>query len=165
MRKGDRIELVELDDGFGDGSFMGRHIAHGVSGLFPQESVHWPGRVQDRDDESTNDIGPRTSQPYLDPTLREPSRGSAATVSVSGEARGIITRPKPDFASAAEASLASIHEKTASNRSSRPRETARSTSSEPAIMIRHPRRTIRYDLGMSMHSGMSEDEIRRLAQK
>ena len=35
LRKGDKIELVELDDGFGDGWYLGRHLAKGVTGLFP----------------------------------------------------------------------------------------------------------------------------------
>ncbi|KAL9115947.1 MAG: hypothetical protein Q9227_000315 [Pyrenula ochraceoflavens] len=35
LRKGDRIELVELDDGFGDGWYLGKHLSHGSTGLFP----------------------------------------------------------------------------------------------------------------------------------
>lgn len=34
--KGDRIELIERDDDFGDGWFLGRHIEHGTTGLFPE---------------------------------------------------------------------------------------------------------------------------------
>jgi hypothetical protein len=36
LAKGDRIELIERDDEFGDGWFLGRHMANGKSGLFPQ---------------------------------------------------------------------------------------------------------------------------------
>ena len=34
--KGDHVELVERDDEFGDGWFLGRHLANGNSGLFPE---------------------------------------------------------------------------------------------------------------------------------
>ncbi len=35
LRKTDQIELVELDEGFGDGWYLGRHLGHGTVGLFP----------------------------------------------------------------------------------------------------------------------------------
>ncbi|PYH90524.1 polarized growth protein Boi2 [Aspergillus ellipticus CBS 707.79] len=35
LRRGDKIELVELDDGFGDGWFLGKDLITGSSGLFP----------------------------------------------------------------------------------------------------------------------------------
>ena len=36
LTKGDRIELIEKDDDFGDGWYLGRHVSNGKSGLFPQ---------------------------------------------------------------------------------------------------------------------------------
>ncbi|KAI6782021.1 SAM protein [Emericellopsis cladophorae] len=36
LSKGDRVELVERDDEFGDGWFMGRQLANGNTGLFPE---------------------------------------------------------------------------------------------------------------------------------
>lgn len=36
LAKGDRIELIERDDDFGDGWFLGRHMVNGSSGLFPE---------------------------------------------------------------------------------------------------------------------------------
>lgn len=36
LAKGDRVELMERDDEFGDGWFLGRHMANGNSGLFPE---------------------------------------------------------------------------------------------------------------------------------
>lgn len=36
LAKGDRIELIERDDDFGDGWFLGRHMNNGNSGLFPE---------------------------------------------------------------------------------------------------------------------------------
>ncbi|KAF2222584.1 hypothetical protein BDZ85DRAFT_168745, partial [Elsinoe ampelina] len=36
LSKGDRIELIERDDDFGDGWFLGKHLANGNTGLFPE---------------------------------------------------------------------------------------------------------------------------------
>ncbi|KAM7185401.1 protein BOI2 [Naviculisporaceae sp. PSN 640] len=36
LSKGDRVELIERDDEFGDGWYLGRHIVNGNSGLFPE---------------------------------------------------------------------------------------------------------------------------------
>ncbi|CAL3972767.1 hypothetical protein PZA11_004200 [Diplocarpon coronariae] len=35
LSKGDRVELIERDDDFGDGWYLGRHLMNGNSGLFP----------------------------------------------------------------------------------------------------------------------------------
>ena len=40
LRKADRVELVELDDGFGDGWFLGRHLGRDATGLFPGGMFH-----------------------------------------------------------------------------------------------------------------------------
>ncbi|KAL2148756.1 hypothetical protein VTH82DRAFT_1903 [Thermothelomyces myriococcoides] len=36
LAKGDRVELLERDDEFGDGWFLGKHTANGNTGLFPE---------------------------------------------------------------------------------------------------------------------------------
>ncbi|KAL0942176.1 SAM domain-containing protein, partial [Colletotrichum truncatum] len=36
LAKGDRVELIERDDEFGDGWFLGKHLVNGNSGLFPE---------------------------------------------------------------------------------------------------------------------------------
>ncbi|KAG6000706.1 hypothetical protein E4U21_005095 [Claviceps maximensis] len=36
LSKGDRVELIERDDEFGDGWFLGRHFVNGNTGLFPE---------------------------------------------------------------------------------------------------------------------------------
>ena len=36
MRRGDRIELIERDDDFGDGWFLGKNTETGENGLFPE---------------------------------------------------------------------------------------------------------------------------------
>lgn len=39
LAKGDRVELIERDDEFGDGWFLGRHMVNGNSGLFPEGTL------------------------------------------------------------------------------------------------------------------------------
>lgn len=34
--KGDRVELIEKDDDFGDGWYLGKHLQSGNTGLFPE---------------------------------------------------------------------------------------------------------------------------------
>ncbi|KAL9074552.1 MAG: hypothetical protein Q9157_004347, partial [Trypethelium eluteriae] len=36
LSKGDRVELIERDDDFGDGWFLGRHLTSSLTGLFPE---------------------------------------------------------------------------------------------------------------------------------
>ena len=36
LAKGDRIELIERDDDFGDGWYLGKHMQNGKTGLFPE---------------------------------------------------------------------------------------------------------------------------------
>lgn len=36
LAKGDRVELLEADDDFGDGWYLGRHLTNGNTGLFPE---------------------------------------------------------------------------------------------------------------------------------
>ncbi|EEP76891.1 predicted protein [Uncinocarpus reesii 1704] len=35
LRRGDKVELLELDEGFGDGWYLGRHVGESQTGLFP----------------------------------------------------------------------------------------------------------------------------------
>lgn len=36
LSKGDPVELIERDDDFGDGWYLGRHLMNGNIGLFPE---------------------------------------------------------------------------------------------------------------------------------
>ena len=40
--KGEKIELIERDDDFGDGWYLGKHMQNGKTGLFPEglERIH-----------------------------------------------------------------------------------------------------------------------------
>jgi len=44
LAKGDRVELIERDDEFGDGWFLGRHLVNNNSGLFPEGKSRKDGR-------------------------------------------------------------------------------------------------------------------------
>lgn len=35
LRRGEKVELMELDEGFGDGWYLGKHASTGKTGLFP----------------------------------------------------------------------------------------------------------------------------------
>ena len=35
LKRGEKIELIEKDDDFGDGWFLGRHLSKDDNGLFP----------------------------------------------------------------------------------------------------------------------------------
>ena len=39
LARGDRIELIERDDDFGDGWFLGKHLQNGDTGLFPEGAL------------------------------------------------------------------------------------------------------------------------------
>ena len=59
LARGDRIELIERDDDFGDGWFLGRHLQNGNTGLFPQGALLFTS------------LTARHSEPYsqADPTV------------------------------------------------------------------------------------------------
>jgi hypothetical protein len=47
LKKGDRIELIERDDDFGDGWYLGKHLQDGTTGLFPEGLCSSIARVLD----------------------------------------------------------------------------------------------------------------------
>ncbi len=42
LSKGDRVELLESDDEFGDGWYLGRHLISDNTGLFPEGEFPTP---------------------------------------------------------------------------------------------------------------------------
>ncbi|KAL2867994.1 putative polarized growth protein (Boi2) [Aspergillus lucknowensis] len=81
LRRGEKIELVELDDGFGDGWYLGKDVKTGVTGLFPGVYTTRAPIVPDRP--RTNDLEPDAiktdgaGEPtadgeYIPPDTREP---------------------------------------------------------------------------------------------
>ena len=45
LHKGERIELIERDDDFGDGWYLGKHMQNGNTGLFPEGLVFICGAI------------------------------------------------------------------------------------------------------------------------
>jgi hypothetical protein len=43
LAKGDRIELIEKDDDFGDGWYLGRHMGNARTGLFQEGRLEYGG--------------------------------------------------------------------------------------------------------------------------
>ncbi|EED16552.1 polarized growth protein (Boi2), putative [Talaromyces stipitatus ATCC 10500] len=48
LRRGEKVELVELDEGFNDGWYLGKHAATGKTGLFPGVYTTLPPRLNVR---------------------------------------------------------------------------------------------------------------------
>ncbi|KUJ18033.1 uncharacterized protein LY89DRAFT_35568 [Mollisia scopiformis] len=71
LSKGDRVELIERDDDFGDGWYLGRHLMNGSSGLFPEVYT----RIAPRGPPS---YPPTSSIPRSNPPIVQPSTGLAA---------------------------------------------------------------------------------------
>ncbi|KAK5987425.1 Protein BOI2 [Cladobotryum mycophilum] len=63
LKKGDRVELLERDDEFGDGWFLGRHIVNNNTGLFPEVYTRLAPRP------STNSGAPFISSQPLAPLV------------------------------------------------------------------------------------------------
>ncbi|PWY91134.1 polarized growth protein Boi2 [Aspergillus heteromorphus CBS 117.55] len=53
LRRGDKIELVELDDGFGDGWYLGKDLNTGSTGLFPGGRMQAPTLLQSVTDQAS----------------------------------------------------------------------------------------------------------------
>lgn len=74
LAKGDRIELIERDDDFGDGWFLGRHMTNGSTGLFP-EVYTTPAPKATLPISSNQQRGPRLS-PLTSPFVASPESTS-----------------------------------------------------------------------------------------
>ena len=49
LQKGERIELIERDDDFGDGWYLGKHVQNGRVGLFPEGKSLCKGNLCEMD--------------------------------------------------------------------------------------------------------------------
>ena len=88
LSKGDRVQLIERDDDFGDGWYLGRHLMNGSSGLFPEvytrlaprgPPAYMPSNVTSKS--QTNNVDGPLDSPILPPaqTSVQESASSAAT--------------------------------------------------------------------------------------
>ncbi|EEQ32822.1 conserved hypothetical protein [Microsporum canis CBS 113480] len=76
LRRGDKVELLELDEGFGDGWYLGRHVSENRTGLFPGVYTVIAPKIGIK---KTKDASPST-EPLWDsstPELDSPSLGSS----------------------------------------------------------------------------------------
>ncbi|BCR85274.1 putative polarized growth protein (Boi2) [Aspergillus chevalieri] len=104
LRRGDKIELIELDDGFGDGWFLGKDSKTGTTGLFPGVYTTFSPRIKTRPQTDTSqhrDSGSQNGE--SDPNLGAPvaSKSGQSTpqasrhVSASGMQVPDIDPPTP----------------------------------------------------------------------
>ncbi|KAL2812869.1 hypothetical protein BJX63DRAFT_421574 [Aspergillus granulosus] len=90
LRRGEKIELVELDDGFGDGWYLGKDVQTGVTGLFPgvytTKAPNIPLRPRTDDDLASSSSAPR------------PHEGEGTTADREGplETRDLVATPKSE---------------------------------------------------------------------
>ncbi|KAH7030771.1 uncharacterized protein B0I36DRAFT_243816 [Microdochium trichocladiopsis] len=101
LAKGDRVELIERDDEFGDGWFLGRHMVTGNTGLFPEVYTRPPPKgpavpssaVQKPPvtKPSTSSNGPPStfSAGIVSGTGRSPSAGTNQLPSVNSDQRSM----------------------------------------------------------------------------
>jgi hypothetical protein len=119
LARGDRIELIERDDDFGDGWFLGKNMATGDSGLFPEgayrpegqhgtDAAPWPSHRPSRltEAQSTPDQPRELLSPLLTtarrhshpPTKRLPSMTAPPTTQVSRpRSLPIPNQPRPQM--------------------------------------------------------------------
>ncbi|KAL3492648.1 hypothetical protein BJX62DRAFT_202538 [Aspergillus germanicus] len=89
LQRGEKIELVELDDGFGDGWYLGKDVKTGVTGLFPgvytTKAPNIPVRPRTDDDSESN--------------APKPDEVGGTTVDGQGttlETRDLVSTPKSE---------------------------------------------------------------------
>ncbi|OAA50730.1 polarized growth protein [Cordyceps fumosorosea ARSEF 2679] len=94
LGKGDRVELIERDDEFGDGWFLGRHLLNGNTGLFPEVYTRPAPK---------NIPGPSPAAPAEAPTHPTATAGSPApptpTTSTANDTPAPSSTKEPDAAS------------------------------------------------------------------
>ncbi|KAI0164306.1 hypothetical protein GGR52DRAFT_559175 [Hypoxylon sp. FL1284] len=90
LAKGDRVELIERDDEFGDGWFLGRHMVNGNSGLFPEVYTRpAPKGV------GASPLAPKPITNPLPPTNGTPSATSQSVSSIASSQDRALTPQLP----------------------------------------------------------------------
>ncbi|KAI5208767.1 hypothetical protein AUEXF2481DRAFT_6477 [Aureobasidium subglaciale EXF-2481] len=119
LAKGDRIELIERDDDFGDGWFLGRHMNNSATGLFPEvyttpaprgtllSTQQPPARRNDasqlnRPQTAASSISSQSSNPF-------PAQRSSQHNSVMHETLSVIDEHITDMRTPRENPLTNIH--------------------------------------------------------
>ncbi|KAM3071429.1 polar growth protein [Clarireedia jacksonii] len=94
LSKGDRVELIERDDEFGDGWYLGRSLVNGSSGLFPEVYT----RLAPRPSPSYHNIAPipiSPSDPVLVPAAQQQSLPTMAQGQNGSEPATAVTSVEP----------------------------------------------------------------------
>jgi hypothetical protein len=103
LRRGDRINLVELDDGFGDGWYLGKHLASGGTGLFPAiYTTKLPAGIPNLRLNGSNCRASASSQAFVSRTSpsNQPSQTIRPTVFSSPRENPLTPSPSTEIASA-----------------------------------------------------------------
>ncbi|PGH02165.1 hypothetical protein AJ79_07711 [Helicocarpus griseus UAMH5409] len=117
LRRGDKVELLELDEGFGDGWYLGKHVADNRTGLFPGVYTTTVPKIGVRHSANTSSNPTvaskprRNSEPPSSPKALEatpdpvsPSSNDDVTPQASRQVSGIDF--KPSVAEATESNAA-----------------------------------------------------------
>ncbi|KAB5554697.1 hypothetical protein GE09DRAFT_137343 [Coniochaeta sp. 2T2.1] len=101
LSKGDRVELIERDDEFGDGWFLGKHLVNGNSGLFPEVYTRPAPRITTTSPPNnvTTPKPTTTLAPVVETANDEappsPTRASQTITPVSKSPENMQTTPTP----------------------------------------------------------------------
>lgn len=79
LSKGDRVELIERDDDFGDGWYLGRHLINGNSGLFPEVYTRIAPRAPPSYPPTSSTL-PRSQPITFEPPKEKPVQPSVASI-------------------------------------------------------------------------------------
>ncbi|PSR87321.1 hypothetical protein BD289DRAFT_367288 [Coniella lustricola] len=109
LAKGDRVELIERDDEFGDGWFLGKHLVNGNSGLFPEVYTR-PAPKGTPTAASTAPLARSSPDKEADsPSVSQPEPISIAGSSEQAQVSSSTpTQSSPDFGSLASASVPNV---------------------------------------------------------
>ncbi|RAL11259.1 putative polarized growth protein (Boi2) [Aspergillus homomorphus CBS 101889] len=88
LRRGEKIELVELDEGFGDGWYLGKDLTTGSTGLFPGVYTTAAPKIRTRPSTETAQQQPAAAHP----TATDGTTLDAETVPQSGESTPQVSR-------------------------------------------------------------------------
>ncbi|MCJ1311072.1 polar growth protein [Agyrium rufum] len=119
LRKGDRIELVERDDEFGDGWYLGKHIVDGRTGLFPEvyttvlpniNTSHVTSERPTSISSAAIEETQRASSPEMTPVVASSAGSEADTQSLSSNfSRDTVENHNVQLAVSTEVSNATPH--------------------------------------------------------
>src|SRR5271155_5715693 len=116
LRRGDRISLAELDEGFGDGWYLGKHLGSGGTGLFPGVyTTKLPAGIPNLRLNGSNGRASLPSQPFVSrtsPSNQLPQDTRSTSFSPPRE-NALVPSHSTEIASASRPSTQSASQSTA----------------------------------------------------